>query len=430
VKAYEKDPDTGIVKHLDDQCIGCQYCVFTCPYEVPQFNAEKGIVRKCDMCTDRLAAGEAPACVQACPSQAIAIRVIDVADAHRAAAAGEFLPGTPSPAITVPTTRYVSAEPLPSELAPADQRRVRPFDAHNPLVLMLVLTQLAAGSYTLSALARGMLGAEAAEALLALVALVAFTLTMVGLGASTLHLGRPKYAFRAVLGLRTSWMSREVVAFGALSGLGAGYVLLQHGRRIPGLGPVLSGSAALVPIAGALLVPVSLVAVFTSVMIYAVTRRAYWAFGTTLAKFFGSALVLGAATTLASASVAALSAGQGAQGELLGLARGLALVLPPLLVGKLILERRVLAHRHAEPATDLSRSVLLLDGALRPIARARLGFAGLGGLVLPALLWTASVPAAALLGCALLLALLVGELCERALFFRAMASMRMPGGVA
>src|SRR6187399_2052150 len=28
VNAYEKDPVTGIVKHLDDQCIGCQYCIF------------------------------------------------------------------------------------------------------------------------------------------------------------------------------------------------------------------------------------------------------------------------------------------------------------------------------------------------------------------------------------------------------------------
>jgi formate dehydrogenase iron-sulfur subunit len=186
----------------------------------------------------------------------------------------------------------------------------------------------------------------------------------------------------------------------------------------------------LTPIVGALLVPVSLVAVFTSVMIYAVTRRAYWAFGSTLAKFFGSALVLGAATTLASACAAALSAGPGAQGELLGLARGFALGLPPLLVCKLLLEARVLAHRHAEPVTDLARSVLLLDGALRPLVRARLAFAALGGLALPALLWTASGPAAALLGCALCLSLLLGELCERALFFRAMASMRMPGGVA
>jgi ferredoxin len=76
---------------LDDQCIGCQYCVFTCPYEVPQYSEKMGIVRKCDMCTDRLSAGEAPACVQACPNQAISIRVVDKADAVAAATKGEFL---------------------------------------------------------------------------------------------------------------------------------------------------------------------------------------------------------------------------------------------------------------------------------------------------------------------------------------------------
>ncbi|MDA0578735.1 MAG: 4Fe-4S dicluster domain-containing protein, partial [Verrucomicrobia bacterium] len=67
VNAYEKDPVTGIVRHLDDQCIGCKYCMLTCPYDVPRFSKFKGIVRKCDMCSNRLAVGEAPACVQACP---------------------------------------------------------------------------------------------------------------------------------------------------------------------------------------------------------------------------------------------------------------------------------------------------------------------------------------------------------------------------
>src|SRR4029077_10214877 len=66
VLAYDKDPLTGIVRHLDDQCIGCQYCVMKCPYDVPKYSASRGIVRKCDMCSSRLAVGEAPACAQAC----------------------------------------------------------------------------------------------------------------------------------------------------------------------------------------------------------------------------------------------------------------------------------------------------------------------------------------------------------------------------
>ena len=30
-KAYVKEPETGIVKHLEDQCFGCQYCILKCP---------------------------------------------------------------------------------------------------------------------------------------------------------------------------------------------------------------------------------------------------------------------------------------------------------------------------------------------------------------------------------------------------------------
>ena len=73
VRAYEKDAETGIVRHLDDQCIGCQYCVLKCPYDVPKYSGKHGIVRKCDMCHQRLGAGEAPACAQACPTHAIKI---------------------------------------------------------------------------------------------------------------------------------------------------------------------------------------------------------------------------------------------------------------------------------------------------------------------------------------------------------------------
>ena len=32
--------DNGIVFHDDDSCIGCQYCTWNCPYEVPVFNED------------------------------------------------------------------------------------------------------------------------------------------------------------------------------------------------------------------------------------------------------------------------------------------------------------------------------------------------------------------------------------------------------
>ncbi len=88
VGAYEKDKDTGIVRHLDDQCIGCSYCILKCPYDVPKYSKKRGIVRKCDMCHQRLAEGEAPACVQACPTEAI--RIVKVKKAQ----GGTLFPST------------------------------------------------------------------------------------------------------------------------------------------------------------------------------------------------------------------------------------------------------------------------------------------------------------------------------------------------
>ena len=221
VKAYEKDPVTGIVRHLDDQCIGCQYCTLTCPYEVPKYNKSRGIVRKCDMCSDRLAASEAPACVQSCPNQAIAIQIVDKARALEDAQVGSTLPGAPSPGVTAPTTEYVTTRAFPKNMIPADFHQVQSGHPHMPLVFLLVLTQLSVGAFVIEWMLRRVapafgwsLGLEPARATHALVALGA---GLLALGASIFHLGRPKYAFRAVLGLRTSWMSREVVAFGAFA---------------------------------------------------------------------------------------------------------------------------------------------------------------------------------------------------------------------
>lgn len=204
VDAYEKDAVTGIVSHLDDQCIGCGYCTLSCPYEVPVYNKRQGIVRKCDMCAGRLAEGEAPACVQACPNAAIAITIVDVAEAVVAARDTALVPGAPPSSITVPTTVYRTARQTPAILRPSPGS-AKP---HTPLAVMLVLTQLSVGAFTTDLVLR--LGGT-------FDAFVAVATGVVALGASVLHLGRPRYAYRAVIGVRHSWLSREIVAFGAFT---------------------------------------------------------------------------------------------------------------------------------------------------------------------------------------------------------------------
>ena len=61
----------GIVDFNQDKCIGCQYCVTGCPFDIPRFDKETKKVYKCNMCVDRVEAGLEPACVKTCPTHAI-----------------------------------------------------------------------------------------------------------------------------------------------------------------------------------------------------------------------------------------------------------------------------------------------------------------------------------------------------------------------
>jgi anaerobic dimethyl sulfoxide reductase subunit B (iron-sulfur subunit) len=67
----------GIVAVDASACIGCRYCEWACPYGAPQFNADKGVMSKCDFCQDFLAEGREPACVAACPSRVLDFGEID-----------------------------------------------------------------------------------------------------------------------------------------------------------------------------------------------------------------------------------------------------------------------------------------------------------------------------------------------------------------
>jgi formate dehydrogenase iron-sulfur subunit len=63
--------DQGAVLIDGGLCIGCRECVEACPFGAMNFDDDRGIAVKCDMCVDRLAENLRPACASVCPTQCI-----------------------------------------------------------------------------------------------------------------------------------------------------------------------------------------------------------------------------------------------------------------------------------------------------------------------------------------------------------------------
>jgi Fe-S-cluster-containing dehydrogenase component len=94
--AYEKRAD-GIVVHHEDKCVGCRYCEMACPFGAPRYSEEKQVMTKCHFCHHRVDGGERPACVTACPTEALQAE-------PRSSLA--FVAGFADPAGCRPTTRF------------------------------------------------------------------------------------------------------------------------------------------------------------------------------------------------------------------------------------------------------------------------------------------------------------------------------------
>jgi DMSO reductase anchor subunit/ferredoxin len=206
--AYTRDAFTGAVLLDDSQCIGCRYCSWMCPYDAPRFDKSRGVMAKCTFCHSRLLEGRAPACAAACPTGALAVE-------DRRELPEPVFPGIPQRGLG-PGLRIVGPlPPVPHTTHPATDKGLAWMEspsgrnarislpsewsllAFTTLVPLLVATQIAAALKGVDPIGR-------------------FPLLVLGVLAaalSLLHLGRPGRAWRALSNWRSSWLSREILAF-------------------------------------------------------------------------------------------------------------------------------------------------------------------------------------------------------------------------
>lgn len=96
VKAMEKRKEGPVT--WDTNCIGCRYCMVSCPFDIPKFEHHSAApkLQKCNLCWDRLQKGEKPACVEACPAEALTFglrrELIEEANKRIYKNSGEYIP--------------------------------------------------------------------------------------------------------------------------------------------------------------------------------------------------------------------------------------------------------------------------------------------------------------------------------------------------
>ena len=127
------------------------------------------------------------------------------------------------------------------------------------------------------------------------------------LGASTLHLGRPVYAGRAMKNWKTSWLSREILGLSAFAGAAMVYstfLFATEGLQL--IEPGQAGGSAVRLLLGAGTVVCGIAGIYCSSMIYRVPARPSWNSRKTTIDFFDVAAILGPASFIVAAMVAML----------------------------------------------------------------------------------------------------------------------------
>jgi Fe-S-cluster-containing dehydrogenase component/DMSO reductase anchor subunit len=242
--AYSKDQQTGAVILNPDRCLGCKYCTWACPYDAPRYNTDKGIIEKCDFCIERLKKGESPACVCACPTNALLLRDFDItagSETQTVKVEG-FTNAGLQPAIQFKPLRNQQRVPegtVPppgetvEELFESSQNIPQPKITLKSEWTLLMFTSIA---FILVAFLTAAVAVS-----LPINPFLFFGIGILGMAFSTVHLGKKHRAFMAIFNLKTSWLSREILLFLVFLGISFIYLLFLSAYPVIGWTAILIG---------------------------------------------------------------------------------------------------------------------------------------------------------------------------------------------
>jgi len=207
--AYSRSLFTGAVLFQSEHCIGCQYCVWNCPYEAPKFNPFEGVVEKCHFCESRQREGLAPACTTLCPTGALDYSIAQID--KTSITPGLKVATNPGPSLLILELENKNGPEMDLSLFDEEDKILKEKKTKQISALhewpLLIFTFIISALVALSATETS----EKSEEWLK------WSMTIGGVfGAllSSFHLGKKIRMWRVILNLRHSWLSREILFFG------------------------------------------------------------------------------------------------------------------------------------------------------------------------------------------------------------------------
>jgi Fe-S-cluster-containing dehydrogenase component/DMSO reductase anchor subunit len=203
--SYFRDETTGAIVIDDTKCIGCKYCKWNCPYDAPKFDTRKKVIGKCNLCYTGLTEGRIPACASACPTGALGYG--DISSIAEENTPSWFPEKNINPAVSFTGQQNI----FPLKIIPGEtfeteielQQTENQFKSSLYSLLIFSFLSTVSVSYLISSVIKGVIPDL----------VIFFTIIVLAAAGSLFHLGKVSRAWRAVLNIKSSPLSLEILSF-------------------------------------------------------------------------------------------------------------------------------------------------------------------------------------------------------------------------